>query len=183
MVGVSGSLYAVRRADFQELPLDVLLDDMFVPLSVARQRKWIVVSSDAEAYDEACDDDREFARKVRTLAGNYQLVAMMPWLLVPGVNPVWFQIVSHKLLRLVCPWALLCLFVSSLVLAFAAHDSVFAQLFWRTLALGQVSFYVLALLGARAGRLGSLARTFVVLNLAALVGLWRFLRGSQAVTW
>jgi cellulose synthase/poly-beta-1,6-N-acetylglucosamine synthase-like glycosyltransferase len=183
MVGVSGSLYAVRRADFRELPHDVLLDDMFVPLSVARHHKSIVFSREAEAYDEACDDDREFGRKVRTLAGNYQLVALMPWLLVPFLNPVWFQIVSHKLLRLVCPWALLLLLVTSLALACGPHGSASATLFWRALALGQLFFYVLAAFGARAGRVGSLARTFVVLNVAALVGLWRFLRGSQAVTW
>jgi biofilm PGA synthesis N-glycosyltransferase PgaC len=69
MVGVSGSLYAVRRADLAELPADVLLDDMFVPLMVARHDKRIVLAEAAEAYDDACDDDREFVRKVRTLAG------------------------------------------------------------------------------------------------------------------
>ncbi|HEY4105432.1 MAG TPA: glycosyltransferase family 2 protein [Polyangiaceae bacterium] len=183
MVGVSGSLYAVRRADFGELPSETLLDDMFVPLSIARRKKRIVFSDEAEAYDEAYDDDREFGRKVRTLAGNYQLVALMPWLLVPGRNPLWFQLFSHKLLRLVCPWALALLFMSSLALASAPHDAPLAIVFWRTLALGQLAFYGLALLGSRAGRLGSLARTFVVLNAAALVGLWRFARGSQAVTW
>jgi cellulose synthase/poly-beta-1,6-N-acetylglucosamine synthase-like glycosyltransferase len=183
MVGVSGSLYAVRRADFGELPSETLLDDMFVPLSIARSKKRIVFSSEAEAYDEAYEDDREFGRKVRTLAGNYQLLALMPWLLVPGRNPVWFQLFSHKLLRLVCPWALALLFVSSLALASVPHTSPLTLAFWRTLALGQVAFYGLALFGARAGRIGSLARTFVVLNAAALVGLWRFARGSQAVTW
>jgi biofilm PGA synthesis N-glycosyltransferase PgaC len=38
-------------------------------------------------------------------------------------------------------------------------------------------------LGPRVGRVGVMARTFVVLNAAAVVGLWRCLRGSQAVTW
>lgn len=182
MVGVSGSLYAVRSSDFGELPNDVLLDDMFVPLRLALQRKHVVLSEEARAYDEAYDDEREFARKVRTLAGNYQLVRKLPALLVPGKNPVWLQVVSHKLLRLVCPWALFVALVASIWLSFA--DSSRAELvFWRTLALGQVLFYGLAALGSRAGRLGALARTFVVLNAAALVGLFRFLRGTQAVTW
>jgi cellulose synthase/poly-beta-1,6-N-acetylglucosamine synthase-like glycosyltransferase len=184
MVGVSGSLYALRREDFDALPTDVLLDDMFVPLRVAKRRKFVVFSSEAEAYDEAYEDDREFSRKVRTLAGNYQLIQLMPWLLVPGQNPVWFQMVSHKLLRLVCPWALLVLLAASLVLANASPASPPGLLlFWRTLALGQLLFYGLAALGGHAGRVGTLARTFVVLNAAALVGLWRFIRGSQAVTW
>jgi biofilm PGA synthesis N-glycosyltransferase PgaC len=31
--------------------------------------------------------------------------------------------------------------------------------------------------------MGALARTFVVLNAAALVGLWRFVAGRQKITW
>jgi cellulose synthase/poly-beta-1,6-N-acetylglucosamine synthase-like glycosyltransferase len=184
MVGVSGSLYAIRREDLGELPNDVLLDDMFVPLRVAlAKRRRIVLCDDAEAYDDACDDEREFSRKVRTLAGNYQLVAMLPALVVPGKSPVWFQIVSHKLLRLVCPWALVVVFVTSLLLAFDSELPPVELAFFRTLALAQTGFYVLAALGARAGRLGALARTFVLLNAAALVGLWRVARGTQSVTW
>jgi len=108
MVGVSGSLYAIRREHFGELPHDLLLDDMFVPLQAARRRKRIVLAEAAEAYDRAYDDEQELGRKVRTLAGNYQLLAKLPWLLNPQQNPVWFQLVSHKLSRLLCPsrsWA------------------------------------------------------------------------------
>ena len=183
MVGVSGSLYVVRRADLGELPEDVLLDDMFVPLRLALEKKHVVLCEEAEAYDAACDDEREFSRKVRTLAGNYQLLALLPALLVPGKSPVWFQLVSHKLLRLVCPFALTVVFVTSLVLALAPSNDPFELAFYRTLALGQLAFSALALLGSLAGRLGTLARTFVVLNAAALVGLFRYLRGKQAVTW
>jgi glycosyltransferase involved in cell wall biosynthesis len=189
MVGVSGSLYVIRRRDLQPLPSDVLLDDMFVPLLAAGQRKRIVLSLEAEAYDESYADEREFGRKVRTLAGNYQLIAKLPWLLVPFRNPVWFQLVSHKLLRLVCPFALLGLLLSSLVLAFSPfwpvspEQSSAERQLWQLLAAGQLAFYALALVGERAGRAGALARTFVVLNAAAVVGLWRFVRGSQQVAW
>ena len=180
MVGVAGSIYAIRRADMPVVPPDVLLDDMFVPLRVAlSQGKRIVLANGADAYDEACDDAREFPRKVRTLAGNYQLIELMPSLLVPILNPVWFQLASHKLLRLACPWALVALFVSSGSLAFAGA----AEPIWRAFFLAQVAFYGLSAVGPAAGFLGTVARTFVVLNAAAVVGLWRFVRGTQAVTW
>ena len=180
MVGVAGSIYAIRRADMPNVPSDVLLDDMFVPLRVAlSQRKRIVLASGADAYDEACDDAREFPRKVRTLAGNYQLIELMPRLLVPIVNPVWFQLASHKLLRLACPWALVALFASSASLAFSDG----AGPVWQALFLAQAVFYALSALGSVAGRFGTIARTFVVLNAAAVVGLWRFVRRTQAVTW
>lgn len=183
MVGVSGSLYAMRRQDLCELPADLLLDDVFIPLRVALERKSIVLCDEAQAYDLAYDDEREFSRKVRTLAGNYQLLAKLPTALVPGKSPVWFQLLSHKILRLLCPWALVGVFVTSFGLAFDRELPPFELAFYRVLALGQLAFYALAALGRRAGRLGALARTFVVLNAAALVGLWRFARGKQAVTW
>jgi poly-beta-1,6-N-acetyl-D-glucosamine synthase len=183
LVGVSGSLYAMRRADFVELPADVLLDDMFVPLSLVSRNKRVALSAAAEAYDQACSDDREFGRKVRTLAGNYQLLAKLPWLLVPLKNPLWFELVSHKLLRLVAPFGLLGLLWVSAVLSWASPPGTAAARLWQAALTAQVVGYGLAWAGPRAGRLGSLARTFVVLNLAALVGLWRFVRGEQRVTW
>jgi biofilm PGA synthesis N-glycosyltransferase PgaC len=185
MVGVSGCIYAMRRADMPELPSDILLDDMFVPLIVAlKTRKRIMLAEAAEAHDSACDDSREFSRKVRTLAGNYQLIVKMPGLLVPGVNPVWFQMVSHKVLRLVCPWALLLLFCVSGALAVGDDGLSLTEIsLWRAVLSAQCTFYFLALLGRRAGAPGTLARTFAVLNVAAVVGLVRFVRGSQPVTW
>jgi biofilm PGA synthesis N-glycosyltransferase PgaC len=184
MVGVSGSIYALWRRDLPQLPEDLILDDMFVPLRIALSKKYVVFSDEAEAYDDALDDQKEFARKVRTLAGNYQLLAKMPSLLIPGTR-VWFHIMSHKILRLVCPFALLVLFGTSLGIALAPLSEVPPPevLFWRTLAFAQVVFYALALFGGRAGRVAGLMRTFVVLNAAAVVGLWRFLRKTQAVTW
>lgn len=185
MVGVSGSIYAVRRVDLPPLPEDVILDDMFVPLRIALGQRRIVFAEAAEAFDEAVDDEREFGRKVRTLTGNYQLLAKMPELLLPIANPVWFQMVSHKLLRLVCPWALVGLLTTSLFIALVpgAELSASEVAFWRTVAFGQVLFYVLAALGPRGGRVAGLARTFVVLNAAAVAGLWRFVRGTQPITW
>jgi hypothetical protein len=86
---------------------------------------------------------------------------------------------------------LLALFVCSSVMAVQPHpvieplpDSEAASTsMWWILASGQIAFYFLAAIGPRGGRLGTLARTFVVLNAAAIVGLWRFARGTQKVTW
>jgi cellulose synthase/poly-beta-1,6-N-acetylglucosamine synthase-like glycosyltransferase len=183
LVGVSGSFYAVRRAEMPSLPSDVLLDDMFVPLSIARGGKSVVFAEGAHVFDEACDDGREFQRKVRTLAGNFQLVAKMPWLLSPQQNPMWLHIVSHKLLRLACPFALIGLLFASIALALRADLPAIATSSWRVLAVSQLALYGCAAAGARAGRLGALARTFAVLNAAAVAGLVRFARGSQPVTW
>ena len=113
---------------------------------------------------------------MRTLAGNYQIFARLPRLLLPIANPIWFETFSHKLLRLAAPWLMLALLLVSLCGARAAG--------WIALLLAaQVAFYGVAALGPRLGRLASLPRTFVVLNLAAVLGLWRFVTGRQRITW
>ena len=184
MVGVTGPIYAIRKADMARLPEGVILDDMWVPMRLRLEGRRVLFAEDAIAWDEAFVDAREYGRKVRTLAGNYQLFALLPRLLVPFGNPSWFEIVSHKLLRLVCPWALVALLAATIAaLLLPSSDAPALALAFRVLLGGQAAFYLLALVGPAAGKLGALCRTFVVLNTAAVVGLYRFLVGAQKVTW
>ncbi|MEJ7733539.1 MAG: glycosyltransferase family 2 protein [Polyangiaceae bacterium] len=184
MCGVTGPLYAMRRADLPEVPADTILDDMWIPMRLRLAGKRLVLCEQAIAWDQAFDDEREFGRKVRTLAGNYQLLSRLPGLLFPFVNPIWFETFSHKLLRLVCPWVL-ALLLAATVIAVAARSGVGPGGWgWADVLLGgEAAFALLTLLGSRAGKLGNVARTFVVLNWAAVVGLGRFLRGAQRITW
>jgi hypothetical protein len=186
MVGVTGPIYAIRRADLEPLPTDVILDDQWIPMRLRLRQRRLLLCLEAEAYDTAFEDEREFGRKVRTLAGNYQLFARMPRLLLPIANPSWFETVSHKILRLIGPWALIALFVSSAIGAFspsAAVGGTAMSVALRSLFGAQVLFYLAATVGEHAGRVSAVARSFVVLNAAALVGLWRHLTGRQRVTW
>jgi biofilm PGA synthesis N-glycosyltransferase PgaC len=179
MVGITGPIAMLRRADLGTLPPDVILDDVWVPSRLSLGGKRVELVPEAEARDAAFDDDREFKRKVRTLAGNYQIFSMLPALLSPATNPIWFETFSHKLLRLAAPWLLLALFALTTAASFGAAPSPLA----RALLAGQVAAYGLAALGRRAGRLAGVARTFVVLNAAALVGLFKFATGRQRITW
>jgi biofilm PGA synthesis N-glycosyltransferase PgaC len=186
MVGVTGPLYAIRKRDMARLPSTIVLDDMWVPLRLRLAGKRIVFAEGAMCTDDAFGDQREYGRKVRTLAGNYQLFSLLPGLLIPFKNPSWFETFSHKIMRLVCPWALGVLLASSVGALWTGGVEPLEAWGLRALLGGQAIFYLLALLGDRTPvvrRGGSLARTFVVLNGAAIVGLYRFLRGAQKVTW
>jgi cellulose synthase/poly-beta-1,6-N-acetylglucosamine synthase-like glycosyltransferase len=185
MVGVTGPIYAIRAEEMEDLPADIILDDMWIPMRLRLDGRRIVFVEEAEAFDQAFPDQRELGRKVRTLAGNYQLFARLPRLLLPFINPSWFETFSHKLLRLLSPWALIALFVGSLFTVIFPVELPGERVRWalRALLAGQLLFYLGALIGPRGGRLAGLARTFVVLNYAALAGLWRFLRGAQKITW
>ena len=183
VVGMTGPIGMIRRADFVPLPRDIILDDVWIPMQLGMAGKRVAFVAEAEARDAAFEDEREFKRKARTLAGNYQLFARMPALLIPFANRIWFETFSHKIMRLLAPWILLWLAAVSLLGATSASAPAATVSFMRALLIGQALFYLAAAAGRRAGRLGGLARTFVVLNSAALVGLWRYLTGRQRITW
>ncbi len=141
-LGATGAIYALRRSVWQPIPPGTLLDDVLAPMRAVLAGFRIVFEERALAFDRvSADAAAESRRKRRTLAGNYQILAQEPQILVPFVNPVWVQYVSHKVGRLVVPWALLTLFVSTVVLA--GSSWIFAS----ALA-AQLGFYGLAVLGA-----------------------------------
>src|SRR6516165_2666066 len=180
MVGVSGSICAVRRELFRPIPRGVLLDDVYWPLQVVMQGRRVVYDERALAYDRLPDRPvDEFRRKVRTLSGNFQLAALLPQALLPCRNPIWVQFVFHKLLRLLIPWILLAAFVASGLLD--------APLY-RTLLLAQLLFYGLAASALAGGpaskwRLGTVAASFVVVNAAAWLAFWVWICGRSDVAW
>jgi len=177
VVGATGAIYAVRRRLLVSLPPETILDDVFIPMNVVRQGARVVFDPRAKAWDDPdLGREREFARKVRTLSGNYQLLQLAPWLLT-GVNPLRFEFISHKLLRLAAPFALVVLLASS----FIGQQPVYRVAFWL-----QVAFYALGVLALRLTR-GPVARaadaalTFITLNTAAVVAFANFVAGRKAV--
>jgi cellulose synthase/poly-beta-1,6-N-acetylglucosamine synthase-like glycosyltransferase len=176
VIGALGAFYAARRALCVEIPKGTLLDDCYIPLNVVRKGARVVFEAEARAWDDIAPDPRaEFRRKVRTLAGNYQLIQMAPWLINPA-NPVFFEFVSHKLLRLLVPFALIAILISSILLDGAIYTSALVL---------QVAFYGVAVLAAfqrkwgRVGRFADVALTVVLLNAAAIMALMRFVTGRK----
>jgi cellulose synthase/poly-beta-1,6-N-acetylglucosamine synthase-like glycosyltransferase len=182
VIGVSGALYAMRRELFRPLPAGTVLDDVLVPMQVAAAGKRVVFEPAAVAWDGTSQQPREEQRrKIRTLAGNYQLVQLAPWLLLPWRNPLWFRFVSHKLLRLLAPWLLLALACSSAWLA--TRHALFAA---TTLGLAAALMAVVAgrFLPALGGRLPvRLLTAFCYLNLFAAQGLLAFARNRRLHLW
>lgn len=177
VMGVTGALYAVRRHLLVPLPAGTILDDVWVPMQVIRARQRVLFEPAARAYDNWADSGHEFRRKVRTLTGNYQLLQLAPWLLT-SANPEWFRFASHKLSRLLVPFALLGLLVSSLLTV---------GVLYRFVLILQVVFYALAALaGPRGrvpgiGRLAELSRSFLLLNAAAALAFVYFITGKREV--
>lgn len=115
-LGATGAIYAMRRSLWRPLPPETLLDDVLAPMRAVLAGSRVIFDERARAFDQVADAAAESRRKTRTLAGNYQILALEPRLLVPFRNPVWVQYVSHKIGRLIVPWALVATLVSSIVL-------------------------------------------------------------------
>jgi len=180
MVGVTGAISAVRRQLFHPIPQGIILDDVYWPLQVTMQGYRVIHDDRACAYDVLPETaGGEFRRKVRTLSGNFQLVARLPAALLPWKNPIWLQFISHKLFRLLVPWALLAM----LGLAFLLPGLLYETTFW-----AQVGFYGLALggicfPGIAKMRLLSAAASFLILNCAAWLAFWIWLLGKTSNSW
>ncbi|MBY0374909.1 MAG: glycosyltransferase family 2 protein [Bryobacteraceae bacterium] len=168
MFGATGPFYSMRRRLAVPVPADVLLDDMYLPLVGAFFAGYrLIVEPRAVAYDYPTTLDTEFGRKVRTLAGNYQLLRLEPRLLT-SANRMWLHFVSYKLGRLSLPF----------LLAAVAGSSFFlpAPLNWISLS-AQAAFYGLAALDpwlpsrSMLKRFTSPVRTFVVMMMAAVRAL------------
>ncbi|HEX2919076.1 MAG TPA: glycosyltransferase family 2 protein, partial [Edaphobacter sp.] len=182
-VGVYGGFYAARRSLIRPFPEGLILDDMFQPLSIVRQGYRSVLDRSAVVYDTWPGKvSGEFQRKIRTLAGNYQLFAEAPWTLGPG-NRVFFQLLSHKVMRLLVPYFFVLLLLSATWLARGSFV-------WTAVALAQWIFWLSAAAALRfklpiVHRIASAASALLVLNIAAVAGLYKFLftRGPLWKIW
>jgi cellulose synthase/poly-beta-1,6-N-acetylglucosamine synthase-like glycosyltransferase len=180
-IGYTGAISAIRRSLVSPLPEHTLLDDLVAPLRVIARGYRVVFEPAARAVDWVSDaSGHEFARKVRTLAGVLQTFAQLGALVGPMGPVTWWQFVSHKLLRLVVPYALVVALLANLALDGPVY---------RALLAGQLLVYGAGILGllvrhpAFRWRIPAAAATFLMLNGAAVLGALFYLSGRQLDLW
>jgi hypothetical protein len=137
---------------------------MYLPLAAFHRGYRLIVEENARAFDYPTDIGTEFGRKVRTLAGNFQILRHYPWLLTPR-NRMLFHYLSYKFARLALPWVVILIAVDSFALPRP----------WNIAALlPQAAFYIAAGIdgwiprGNPVKRVTSLARTVVSLLAASI---------------
>jgi glycosyltransferase involved in cell wall biosynthesis len=172
-VGVYGGFYAVRRELAVAQPAGMILDDMFQPLSIIRQGFRSVLDAHAYVYDKWPKKVAgEFQRKVRTLAGNFQLIRLAPWVLTTQ-NRVLFQLVSHKVMRLIAPYLMVLLLVS--LLSLSRYSYLYAALAALQVLTLAIAIAGLCLRIPVLDRIASPLSALLVLNAAAVAGFYKFL--------
>lgn len=180
--GATGACYAIRKSLFKPLKPQVILDDVAIPMQAMSQGYRCLLEPGAIAYDEPSKyPGQEAIRKRRTIAGAAQLLRAYPEWLNPRRNPVWFEYVSHKVLRLVSPMFLAGAGLFNLLLS--PHPV------YRVLLVSQLALYAAAVVGwsyQKCGRRSVLfapALMFLTLNVTTALALWDALRLKYRVTW
>ncbi len=183
LIGVSGCLYAVRRASYR--PIDDDMSSDFVIASEIYDRGLRTVY-DPEAVAIESTNSRggdEFRMRVRVIEQTYGALWRYRRLLNPLRHPVFaFEMISHKVMRYAVPLFLL--------LALAANAALVGSGdLYRVALAAQVAFYVIALgvwpLERRGLAMGPLALPyyFVLANAASVAAMVKFVRGEGHVTW
>lgn len=179
----SGPIMAVRRSLFRPLDPDVG-EDFVLPMQVAMSGYRVVYESEAVSEETLCQNTPTsmFKSKVRVISKDLRGLFLCRAILNPFCHPLYaWALVSHKLLRWLAPYFLIALFALNLWL-------LSQPLYHLTLEV-QLAFYALAVAGYLSQRKGKPSRvfgiplSFCLVNLAALVGVVRFLIGKKAGKW
>jgi cellulose synthase/poly-beta-1,6-N-acetylglucosamine synthase-like glycosyltransferase len=182
-LGAHGQLYAVRRSIFPFV--EKVGEDFYIPLKIiADTGLRVLFEPTAVAYTPAAANLHiEFERKTRAHVSFLLTLSLLPGLLLPWRNPVWWQYISHHLLRMAVPVAMTGTLLGSFLLA-PHHDY-----FYRAAAGLQLLFYALAATGFFLARRDSRLKIFyfpfyfVFANLAIARALGRWPRRKYDHAW
>jgi len=195
-VGVAGDLLAIRRELYIAPPPNIINDDFYLALSIIKQGYRVVYAPKARSYHPVASSEKgEMERRARMVAGRYQAM-FLAWQMLPFQSPiVLWQVVSHKYLRPFVPFAMILMLLTNILALFVQASWTMPAWFALSFPFGllfltlQLAFYSLALLGKYYKQKGPLGKilylpTFLFnSNLAALLGLYRYMSNRQTVMW
>jgi len=188
-LAAAGELYAIRTSLYEEVDNDIIIDDFFISMNIARKGYRIKYAPKAFALEKPSANIREeLKRKVRIASGGIQTIFRMPSLLnIFRYGFLSFEFISHKFLRwTLVPMAIPAIFVLNLIICLKTDFSL--PLFLSLFAL-QVLFYIIVLLGVLFERRSTrfkflfLPLYIVIMNYAQIAGLSRFLGRKHSVVW
>ena len=184
VVGGDGAIYAIRARLWEPLQQKDI-NDFVNPLQIIAKGYRGVFDAEARCFEETAGDfGKEVARKERIVNRRIRGLMRVKSTMNPAkVGLFAWQVISHKLLRWLIPLFLLTGTAGSVLLALAGF-----RLF-QLITLGAAVLLILALAGhitkdknAMPGW-SSTPYYFVMVNLYAVRGIVKALRGETQVTW
>jgi cellulose synthase/poly-beta-1,6-N-acetylglucosamine synthase-like glycosyltransferase len=169
MVGCNAYANLLRGSVATPIPEDTNLDDFVLGIRPFRMGYDVVTEPDALVVTQTETEGIEFRRKARINRGNLQALLRFLDLLHPKYGIKAWTYFSHKVLRMVIPFLLVCMLVASAVRS--------SEPFYLTMLVLQGSFIAsapLVLLVRGRWRRLLVPQYYYLMNLALLVGFWQF---------
>ena len=187
-MGAAGELFAIRTALYTEMPEDTLLDDFIMSMLIVQRGYRIAYTTDAYAMEYgSANYEEEAKRKRRIAAGGIQSIIRLWKMLIPIPHPiVWFQYVSHRVLRWsITPVCLIILIITNIILCLEMPKSIYI-----IILLAQMLVYTLALLGylqskqntPKPNKLAKICYYFIFMNINVFRG-FRYLYKNTSGAW
>ena len=189
MMGADGSIFSIRRELFRELPIFVL-DDFCSSMGVVCQGYRLAFNPSVKAYEKGAEgSSEEFYRKVRISNRSYNSYKYMREDFFQNLSlfDKW-KLYSHKVLRWYTGFFMLLALLTHVMLVIQRPDYSFLQ----GLLAVHVSLYLFALLPLISkrflqlkyiGRVVSIAHYFLIVNVAASLGVIKSLLGDKVIVW
>jgi glycosyltransferase involved in cell wall biosynthesis len=182
LVGASGSFYAARKAVCKIAHPD-LSYDFYLPIVAYDCGYRTIIDESAIGYYNIIDNSsKEFQRKVRTVVHGIDVLYHCRNVLNPFKYGFFaFEMVSHKLMRWLVPFAMIIAFIANMAL-------IQSNQFYLAAFCSQILFYGLTLAAYLFKNLQNITifkipYFFVMANYSIFIAWFEYLNGERYVTW
>lgn len=183
MMGPFGGCYALRKKLFEKVPAGFLVDDFYISMVVIEKGFRCINDLDAICYEDVSDDIfLEFKRKSRISAGNFQNLKMFARFLLKPFTPEGFCFISHKFLRWITPFLIIFSLLILIFLSMSSRIYFFLLIGELILLCTPILDWLLVKCGVY-WRFLRFVSYFSFMNLALLIGFFRFMKGINSGIW
>ncbi|RZJ52158.1 MAG: glycosyltransferase family 2 protein [Flavobacterium sp.] len=186
-VGAAGELFSIRKALYQPVESDTIIDDHMIAMRIAENGYIIAYEPEAYAMETASANTKEeLKRKIRIAAGGMQSIFRLGKAANPFNYPVLtFQYISHRVLRwTIVPFLLILVLLLNVLIVLNTD-----QFIYQMLLAAQVLFYLLSSIGwffeSRNLKIKAffIPYYFCLMNYAVIAGIGRYISKSQSAAW
>jgi cellulose synthase/poly-beta-1,6-N-acetylglucosamine synthase-like glycosyltransferase len=180
-ISAFGSFYAIRKKLFVPFhPHTYSNDDVLMSMNIIRQGYRMLFDYDAVSCEKMSRKvGKEFKRRIRIGAGDFQAFFWLLDFLNPKYGWPWFCYVSHKVSRWFSPFFMAGAALTCGLLAFGSASVLYKTLFIAgALFIGSGLLYKAVPL-----RFPRRVFYFLAMNIALILGFFRFLGGIRSAVW
>jgi len=179
VIGAEGGCYAIRNTSFKEVPRNFFMDDFFMTMQVLERKQSVVFQEKALCYEDIpIAPEEEFKRKKRISIGNFQNLSRFKGLLLPNKGAIAIAFFSHKVLRWLSPFFLLCILICS---GYLSQFNIALLAFFCAQIIMLLSPW-LSILKIKIPILSSFIH-FYSMNIALFVGFLQYVKGVKSNVW